>query len=138
MNQTGEKREPTITKKELVDRIAEKTKIKRIAVKTVIQSFLDEITNELARGSRLEFRDFGVFKTKQRKARAAQNPKTMEKVQVPPKRTVAFKVGRLMKIKLQEGMGRQRPAQAQPQRPPTTPKPVPAPPSRGPQASAEP
>lgn len=130
MKQTGKKKEPTITKKELVDRISEQTKIKRVAVKTVIQSFLDEITNELARGSRLEFRDFGVFKTKQRKARTAQNPKTMEKVQVPPKRTVTFKVGRLMKIKLQQGLARQRP--------PATPKPAPASPLRGPKPGAEP
>ncbi|MBN2843968.1 MAG: HU family DNA-binding protein, partial [Sedimentisphaerales bacterium] len=51
---------------------------------------------------RLEFRDFGVFETKHRAARVAQNPKTLERVQVPPKRTVKFKVGRLMKQKLQE------------------------------------
>jgi hypothetical protein len=45
----------------------------------------------------LEFRDFGVFEVKQRRARKAQNPKTLAPVQVPPKRTVKFKVGRLMK-----------------------------------------
>jgi len=48
----------------------------------------------------LEFRDFGVFETKVRKARKAQNPKTLEPVEVPEKRTVKFKVGRLMKAKL--------------------------------------
>ena len=36
----------------------------------------------------------------QRKARRAQNPKTLEPVEVPEKRTVKFKVGRLMKQKL--------------------------------------
>ena len=44
---------------------------------------------------------FGVFEIKQRAARTAQNPKTLQRVQVPPKRTVKFKVGRLMKQKLQ-------------------------------------
>jgi integration host factor subunit beta len=90
----------TITKKELIDRIAEGTGHKRVQVKRVVQSFLDEIVNELGRGKRLEFRDFGVFETKVRKARKAQNPKTLDPVEVPEKRTVKFKVGRLMKQKL--------------------------------------
>ena len=95
----------TVTKKELVDRIAVKTGNKRVVVKRVVQSFLDEIIEQLGRGNRLEFRDFGVFETKQRAARVAQNPKTLQRVHVPPKRAVKFKVGRLMKLKLQKGMG---------------------------------
>jgi integration host factor subunit beta len=95
----------TITKKELIDRIAEGTNQKRVQVKRVVQQFLDEIVNELGRGNRLEFRDFGVFETKLRKARKAQNPKTLEPVAVPEKRTVKFKVGRLMKQKLMELTG---------------------------------
>ena len=92
----------TITKKELVDRIADQTKTKRVTVKKIVQEFLDEMIQELGRGNRLEFRDFGVFETKSRAARIAQNPKTLERVQVPPKRTVKFKVGRLMKQRLAE------------------------------------
>ncbi len=95
----------TVTKKELIDRIADETGSKRVMVKKVVQSFLDNIIEELGHGNRLEFRDFGVFESKQRAARVAQNPKTLERVHVPPKRTVKFKVGRLMKQKLQEGMG---------------------------------
>ena len=90
----------TITKKELIDRIAEKSTYKRVVVKRIVQSFLDEIIDELGRGNRLEFRDFGVFESKQRAARTAQNPKTLERVSVPSKRTVKFKVGRMMKIRL--------------------------------------
>jgi len=107
----------TVTKKELVDRIAEKTKEKRVIVKRIVQGFLDEIIEELGRGNRLEFRDFGVFETKERAARIAQNPRTLQRVRVPPKRTVKFKVGRLMKMKLQEGMetsSPQSPAQPPP------------------------
>ena len=95
----------TITKKELIDRIAESAGSRRVLVKKVVQQFLDEIVNELGRGNRLEFRDFGVFETKLRKARKAQNPKTLEPVAVPEKRTVKFKVGRLMKQRLGEMTG---------------------------------
>src|SRR3982750_2008638 len=90
----------TITKKELIDRIAESTQNRRVQVKKVVQQFLDQIVSELGKGNRLEFRDFGVFETKLRKARKAQNPKTLEPVAVPEKRTVKFKVGRLMKQRL--------------------------------------
>jgi integration host factor subunit beta len=87
----------TVTKKELIDRIAEATGEKRVTVKKTVQSFLDNIIVELGKGNRLEFRDFGVFEVKHRAARTAQNPKTLEPVPVPAKRTVKFKVGRMMK-----------------------------------------
>ncbi len=96
----------TITKKDLVDRIADRTGNKRVVVKKIVQLFLDEIIRELGEGNRLEFRDFGVFELRSRAARVAQNPKTMEKVYVPCKRTVKFKVGRLMKQRLFAENGR--------------------------------
>jgi integration host factor subunit beta len=101
----------TVTKKDLVDRIAEQTGNKRVLVKRIVQRFLDEIVDELGRGSRLEFRDFGVFELRERAARLAQNPKTMEKVYVPGKRTVKFKIGRLMKDRLLDNHPGSKPGQ---------------------------
>jgi len=91
---------PTTTKKEFVDKIAEQTRAKRVTVKAIVQTFLDEIAAELVKGNRLEFRDFGVFETRTSAARVAQNPKTLEPVHVPAKRTVKFKIGRIMRQKL--------------------------------------
>jgi integration host factor subunit beta len=90
----------TITKKELMDRIADSTQTKRALVRDTVQGFLDEIICELGKGNHLEFRDFGVFEVKGRAARTAQNPKTLERFRVPAKRVVRFKMGRLMKQKL--------------------------------------
>ena len=90
----------TVTKKEIIDQIAERTQAKRILVKRIIQSFLDGITKELCKDNRLELRDFGVFEPRKRVARTAQNPKTLERVDVPAKRTVKFKMGRLMRKNL--------------------------------------
>ena len=87
----------TVTKKELVERIAQQTGLQRNDVKTVVQGFLDAVVEELGQGNRLEFRDFGVFEVRQRAARSAQNPKTLVPVHVPAKRTVRFKPGRLMR-----------------------------------------
>ncbi len=91
----------TVTKKELTDRIADALDAKRTLVKQVVQRFLDEIIAELAAGNRLEFRDFGVFEVRTRKPRLAQNPRTLQRVPVPHKATVKFKVGRRMKLAVQ-------------------------------------
>jgi integration host factor subunit beta len=92
----------TTTKKELVDRIAADSNLSRADVKRTIQAFLDEVIEELDKGNRLEFRDFGVFEIRQRAARRAQNPKTLEQVEGPARRTVKFKPGRLMKVKVEQ------------------------------------
>jgi integration host factor subunit beta len=90
----------TITKKELINRITKKTQCKNITCKEIVQQFLDEIATELGKNNRLEFRDFGVFEVRERAARTAQNPKTLEKIQVPAKRKVKFKMGRVMRERI--------------------------------------
>ena len=60
----------TITKKELVNRIADETRQTKVVVKDILQRFLDAITEELAEGNRIEFRDFGVFEVRERAPRA--------------------------------------------------------------------
>jgi len=90
----------TVTKKELISRIAENTQAKRVLVKRIVQDFLDEIVTELCSNNRLEFRDFGVFETRTRAGRIAQNPKTLERVEVPARRMVKFKMGRLLRKNL--------------------------------------
>ena len=87
----------TVTKREMIDKVSERTGLKRTDVQEVLQQLLDQIISELKKGNRLEFRDFGVFEVRERAMRVAQNPKTLEKVTVPAKRAVKFKVGRLMR-----------------------------------------
>jgi integration host factor subunit beta len=93
---------PTQTKKELVYKIADKIDIPQSIVKVVVQNLLDEIVSELSKNNRIEFRDFWIFETRVRKSRTGQNPKTLERVKVPAKRVVRFKMGRIMK----EGMNK--------------------------------
>ena len=96
----------TTTKKELTNTIAESLKQRQMLVRDIVQAFLDACIEELARGSRLEFRDFGVFETVSRAARKARNPKTGDVVEVPPKTVVDFKMGKRMKalINLHRGL----------------------------------
>ena len=94
----------TITKKELTDRIADAMKERRILVKDVLQRCLEEMMSELAKGNRLEFRDFGVFEPRLRKPRMARNPRTSEQVPVTAKFTVKFKVGRQLRDRVQKAL----------------------------------
>lgn len=93
----------TITKRELVQRIAEHTGQTKVLVRDIVQLFLDEVAEELAHGNRLEFRNFGVFEVRSRPGRLAQNPKTLEKVEVPSKRVVRFKVGNVLRDQVERG-----------------------------------
>ena len=58
--------------------------------------------DELGRGNRIEFREFGIFELKRRKPRTARNPKTGDSVQVPEKTVVSFKPGKVMKAKVMD------------------------------------
>jgi len=90
------------TKKDLIDRLVLTTGCKRADARDITTALFDLMINELADGKRLEFRDFGVFEIKRRRARRAQNPRTLEPVKVPPRHTVKFKPGRLMRERLDE------------------------------------
>jgi len=93
----------TITKRELVHRIAETVQVSKADARKVVQTFLDLMAEELGRGNRIEFRRFGVFEVRKRKPRVGQNPKTLEKVKVPGRRVVKFKEGRDLKKRLARG-----------------------------------
>ncbi len=99
----SKKARQTVTKRELVQRIADRTGQTKVLVREVVQQFLDELATELVHGNRLEFRKFGVFEVRARPGRIAQNPKTMEKVEVPEKRVVRFKVGNVLRQMVDEG-----------------------------------
>ena len=55
---------------------------------------LNEIKQSLKRGERVELRGFGVFSTKDQKARISRNPKTGEKVSTPKKKIIHFKMAK--------------------------------------------
>jgi integration host factor subunit beta len=88
------------TKKDIIDRIAEQTGTNQRLAKAVVQQLFNEVIHELVQGNRIELRDFGVFATKTTPARTARNPRTLKKVQVPAKRRVVFKTGRMLKAQL--------------------------------------
>ncbi|RME80263.1 MAG: integration host factor subunit beta [Planctomycetota bacterium] len=98
----------TVTKKDLVEKVMEKNDMHQNVIKEIIQMFLDTIVEELSKGNRLEFRDFGVFEVVQRAPRKAQNPKTLEPVIVPAKKVVKFKPGKKLKDLIQASLEKEK------------------------------
>ncbi len=71
-----------ITKKDLVEKISEKTGLTQVDTKIVIESFLDSVSKAMQDGTNIEIRGFGRFKIKRKRARTARNPRTNEHIQV--------------------------------------------------------
>ena len=89
----------TLTKRDLVLRISEKTDMKQVQVLSILQKILDEICEALAEGHKVELRNFGVFEAKVREARTGRNPNAPRtSVQIPARAVVKFKSGKQMRL----------------------------------------
>ena len=87
-----------MTKRDLVIKVAKQANLKQNEVMDVLQMALDAITEELAQGHNIEFRNFGVFEVMRRKARIGRNPNAPEnEVTIPERMVVKFKPGKEMK-----------------------------------------
>lgn len=87
----------TMTKRELVIRVANTLGMTQSDVAKIIEGTFDTISRTLAEGQRWELRDFGVFEVKTRASRIGRNPRTGEQVPVPERRVVTFRPGKKMK-----------------------------------------
>jgi nucleoid DNA-binding protein len=91
-----------VTKKEIVKQIADSCNLTQLQTKDIVQQTFNAIVDTLLEVGRIELRNFGVFEVKQRKARKARNPRTGDKVDVPPKNVVTFKPGKTMEEKVRQ------------------------------------
>jgi nucleoid DNA-binding protein len=91
-----------VTKKEIVKQISERIGLTQLKTKEIVQQTFDAIVETLLEVGRIELRNFGVFEVKQRKARKARNPRTGDKVDVPPKNVVTFKPGKEMEERVRQ------------------------------------
>ena len=67
----------------------------------VVQRTLDHLTDALAKGDTIELRNFGVFEVRLTKARVGRNPNKPESsFVIPPRATVKFKSGKIMRQKV--------------------------------------
>jgi nucleoid DNA-binding protein len=91
----------TLTKRDLVTRISNETGLVQQQVLDVVQKTLDYIAEALAKGDKVELRNFGVFEVKVRKARIGRNPNAPETdVPIPERSVVKFKPGKEMRAEV--------------------------------------
>jgi nucleoid DNA-binding protein len=91
-----------VTKKEIVKQISERIGLTQLKTKEIVQQTFDAIVETLLEVGRIELRNFGVFEVKKRKARKARNPRTGDRVDVPPKNVVTFKPGKEMEERVRQ------------------------------------
>ena len=72
-------------------------------IEGVVAALFDSITDQLAKGGRVELRGFGAFSTRNRDARIGRNPRTGAAVDVDAKRVPYFKPGKEMRERLNLG-----------------------------------
>ncbi len=90
-------KQPVMTKAGLVEEVARSVQVTKKQAEMIVNIVLDSIVDSLREGEKIELRGFGSFRIRNRKSRLGRNPKTGERVEVPPKRIPYFKPGKELK-----------------------------------------
>ena len=86
-----------MTKTELIEKIAGKTGLSRLAVASVINAYSETVTEALKAGDKVSVAGFGTFEARERAERQGINPKTMEKIVVPSCKAACWKAAKALK-----------------------------------------
>jgi integration host factor subunit beta len=86
-----------MVKSELIESLAERADITLAKAEEIVDLFFDSVIDTLCKGDRVEIRGFGAFTVREYKAYEGRNPKTGEKITVPPKRLPFWKTGMELK-----------------------------------------
>ena len=86
-----------MNKSGLIEKLAEKTGLNVIQAEEVVNLIYRKMRETLVGGGRIEIRGFGSFVVKEYKAYQGRNPKTGDRISVPPKKLPFFKVGKELK-----------------------------------------
>ena len=86
-----------MTKAELVEEVARAANLTKKHSEVIVDSVFQSIVDALHRGEKIELRGFGSFRLRRRESRRGRNPKTGDKVDVPPKQVPYFKPGKELK-----------------------------------------
>jgi integration host factor subunit beta len=93
-----------MTKADLINVVARALEITQVQAGIIVEAALNSIVNALRSGQEVEIRGFGSFRFRNRAPRKGRNPKTGEKVDVPPKKIPYFKMGKELKALLNQSV----------------------------------
>jgi DNA-binding protein HU-beta len=86
-----------MTKSDLIERLASKAEVTRPRAEEIVDFLLDNVTDALKQGEKVNISGFGTFTVSSRKARTGRNPKTGEPIDIPASRSAKFKAGKTLK-----------------------------------------
>ena len=86
-----------MTKADLISVVAKRLDITQVQAGIIVEAALRSIVSALQGGQEVEIRGFGSFRFRNRAPRKGRNPKTGERVDVPPKKIPYFKMGKELK-----------------------------------------
>ena len=86
-----------MTKAELVEEVSRVSDLTKKHSEVIVDTVFQSIIDALHRGEKIELRGFGSFRLRKREPRKGRNPKTGDKVDVPPKKVPYFKPGKELK-----------------------------------------
>jgi len=89
-----------MNKNELINEVARKTGLSRKEAEVGVQTMLDLISKEIAKGKKITLTGFGTFDVGKRKARSGVNPRTGEPIKIPATKMPRFKPSRIMRDKI--------------------------------------
>jgi len=89
-----------VNKSELIEKLAEKSGLNVIQSEEVVNLIYRKMRDTMVNGGRIEIRGFGSFVVKEYQAYQGRNPKTGDKISVPPKKLPFFKVGKELKERI--------------------------------------
>ena len=89
-----------MNKSELVKAVADKSGLSMKVAKEAVGAVFDAFIEAMLDDQRIEIRGFGSFVNKSYEAYVGRNPKTGEKISVPPKKLPFFKVGKELKCRV--------------------------------------
>src|SRR5574338_1426968 len=87
----------SMTKAELVEEVSRVSDLTKKHSEVIVDTVFKTIVEALHRGEKIELRGFGSFRLRKREPRKGRNPKTGDKVDVPPKKVPYFKPGKELK-----------------------------------------
>ncbi len=93
-----------MTKADLINVVARALEITQVQAGIIVEAALNSIVGALRSGQEVEIRGFGSFRFRNRAPRKGRNPKTGEKVDVPPKKIPYFKMGKELKALLNQSV----------------------------------
>jgi integration host factor subunit beta len=91
------RRDKDMTKADLIEEVSRLAELTRKDSEVIVETIFDSVVRALRTGDKIEIRGFGSFRTRQRKPRVGRNPKTGERVEVPPKKIPFFKPSKELK-----------------------------------------